>query len=176
MAGEEGSGIHQGVELAVRLREGDQAIIAHVHRELAAAGYADVRPAHLTIFQHLRPEGSRIGELAERAQLTNQSVGYLVDHLERQGYVERRRDPRNRRATLVCLTEHGRAEMAACARILEELERGLAGRIGPDRLGELRGLLGELDRALVAIGADGPESPSSDVGASGGRRADAPVP
>jgi hypothetical protein len=31
----------------------------------------------MTIFQHLRPDGLRIGELAERAQRTNQSVGFI---------------------------------------------------------------------------------------------------
>ena len=150
---------NHGAELAVRLRGGYQQIVAHVHRRLAAAGYADVRPAHMTIFQHVRPEGSRIGELAERAQLTNQSVGYLVDHLERRGYVERRPDPSNRRATLVCLTERGWAEMAACARILDDLERDLAARLGPDRLAELQALLVDLDGALGAIEASAGADP-----------------
>jgi DNA-binding MarR family transcriptional regulator len=145
---------NHGAELAVRLRIGYQQIVAHVHRRLAAEGFADVRPAHMTIFQHLRPEGSRIGELAERAQLTNQSVGYLVDHLERQGYVERRPDPTNRRATLVCLTDHGWAEMRACARILDELERDLADRLGSARLADLQALLIDLGAALDAV--DGP--------------------
>ncbi|HEU5432290.1 MAG TPA: MarR family transcriptional regulator [Thermomicrobiales bacterium] len=144
---------NHGAELAVRLRTGYQQIIAHVHRRLAEAGYADVRPAHMTIFQHLRPEGSRIGELAERAQLTNQSVGYLVDHLERQGYVERRPDPANRRATLVCLTDHGWAEMRACAGILDELERDLAERLDPARLAGLQTLLVDLGDALTEIDA-----------------------
>jgi acetamidase/formamidase len=56
-------------------------------------GFDDVRPAHMAIFQNLGPDGARIGELAERAKLTNQSVGYLVDYLEQHGYVERRPDP-----------------------------------------------------------------------------------
>ncbi len=47
----------------------------------------------MAIFQNLGPEGARIGELAERAKLTNQLVGYLVDYLEEHGYVERRPRP-----------------------------------------------------------------------------------
>lgn len=137
-----------GTELAVRLRIGYQAIVAHVHDRLADAGFDDVRPAHMTVFQHLRPEGSRIGEIAERAQLTNQSVGYLVDHLERRGYVERRPDPTNRRATLVCLTTRGWDEMRACARILDDLDRALAGRLGGQRLAQLQDDLADLDAAL----------------------------
>lgn len=133
------------------LGAGYRQIVACVHARLAEAGFDDVRPAHMTIFQHLRPEGSRIGELAERAQLTNQSVGYLVDHLERRGYVERRPDPTNRRATLVCLTERGWEEMRACGRILDELERALAERLGPERLARLHADLVILGAALQAI-------------------------
>ena len=138
-------------ELAVLLRAGFQQIVEHVHARLGRAGFDDVRPAHMTIFQHLRPEGSRIGELAQRAQLTNQSVGYLVDYLEQRGYVERRPDPTNRRATLVCLTERGWDEMRACARILEDLDAELASRLGPRRLEQLEGLLLDLTAALRAI-------------------------
>ena len=60
---------------------------------------------------------SAIGELAERAKLTNQSVGYLVDYLEEHGDAERRPDPANRPATLVCFTERGWDEADACAKI-----------------------------------------------------------
>jgi DNA-binding MarR family transcriptional regulator len=95
------------VGFADSLRDTFQMILQYVHRRLAQEGYDDVRPAHLAIFQHVRPEGSRIGQLAERCQLTNQSVGSLVDQLADRGYVERRADPTNRRATLVCLTDRG---------------------------------------------------------------------
>lgn len=149
--GEPESPTHR-TELAVLLGSDYRQIVEHVHARLAAAGFADVRPAHMAVFQHLRPEGSRIGELAERAQLTNQSVGYLVDHLERRGYVERRPDPTNRRATLVCLTDRGWAEMRACSRILEELETALAERLGRDRLSRLQTDLADLAAALRALG------------------------
>lgn len=142
---------HEGVggaELAEKLRDNFQLIIGYVHRRLAEFGFGDVRPAHMTIFQHLRPEGSRIGELAERASLTNQSVCYLVDYLEEHGYVERRPDPRNRRATLVCLTPKGWEEMRACAQILDELEQTLADSVGRGRLAQLHSLLLDFERAM----------------------------
>ncbi len=49
----------QGIPLGALLRMGYQGIVAHVHAHLADAGFDDVRPAHMTIFQHLLPEGSR---------------------------------------------------------------------------------------------------------------------
>lgn len=102
----------------------------------------------MTVFQHLRPEGSRIGELAEATQLTNQSVGYLVDYLESHGYVERRADPTNRRATLVCLTEKGWQEMLACAQILDGMEAQVERKLGAERLSELHSLLDDLTGAV----------------------------
>jgi DNA-binding MarR family transcriptional regulator len=102
----------------------------------------------MSVFQHLRPEGSRIGELAERAQVTNQSIGSLVDYLAEHGYVERRPDPRNRRATRVCLTERGWSEMRACSRILTELEGELTQAFGGERLSALRAEVDELQLAM----------------------------
>ena len=89
------------------MRTGYHRTMEYVQARLEQLGFDDVRPAHMAIFQNLGAEGARIGELAERAKLTNQSVGYLVDYLEEHGYVERRPDPTNRRATLVCFTERG---------------------------------------------------------------------
>lgn len=145
---------HQGIggaELAERLRDGFQAIVKYVHRRLGEAGYDDIRPAHMTIFQHLSPEGSRIGELSKRTHLTNQSVGYLVDYLDQHGYVERRPDPRNRRATLVCLTAKGWEEMRACALILDDVEAHLMRRLASDRLLDLHKLLADLGNALESL-------------------------
>jgi len=102
----------------------------------------------MAIFQNLGPEGARIGELAERAKLTNQSVGYLVDYLEEHGYVERRPDPRYRRATLVCFTERGWDEADVCAHILGDLDEELTRRVGAGRLQQLQALLVEVTDAL----------------------------
>lgn len=145
---------HEGMEFVVfadGLRDTFHLIMRYVHQRLAEEGYDDVRPAHLAIFQHVRPEGCRIGELAERCQLTNQSVGSLVDHLADRGYVERRADPTNRRATLVCLTERGWAEMGACADILAELEAKLSAAIGAPRLSTIRRQLANVQRALQEL-------------------------
>jgi DNA-binding MarR family transcriptional regulator len=71
-----------------------------------------------------------------------------VDYLEQHGYVERRPDPINRRATLVCFTERGWDEADACARILDDLDQDLTSRVGADRLQQLQDLLAEVTHAL----------------------------
>jgi DNA-binding MarR family transcriptional regulator len=140
--------LRAGNDLAMLMRTGHQRVMEYVQARLEQMGFDDVRPAHMAIFQNLGPEGARIGELAERAKLTNQSVGYLVDYLEEHGYVERRADPRNRRATLVCFTQRGWDEADACARILDKLDEELASRLGADKLQQLQGLLAEVTNLL----------------------------
>jgi hypothetical protein len=49
---------------------------------LAAAGY-DMTVAQARVFQRIDQDGSRITDLAEAAVLTKQTVGFLVDQLER---------------------------------------------------------------------------------------------
>src|ERR1700752_214720 len=126
----------------------------YVQVRLEQLGFDDVRPAHMAIFQNLGPEGARIGELAERAKLTNQSVGYLGDYREARGYVQRRPDPNNRRATLVCFTEQSCDEADACAHVVDELDAELANRLGAKRLEQLQAPLIELTDALKASVAE----------------------
>lgn len=140
--------LRTGDDLAMLMRTGYHRTMEYVQSRLEEMGFDDIRPAHMAIFQNLGPEGARIGELAERAKLTNQSVGYLVDYLEEHGYVERRPDPGNRRATLVCFTERGWDEADACARILGDLDEELIRRVGAGRLQQLQALLVEVTDAL----------------------------
>jgi DNA-binding MarR family transcriptional regulator len=140
--------LRAGDDLPMLMRAGYHRAMEYVQARLEQVGFDDVRPAHMAIFQNLGPEGARIGELAERAKLTNQSVGYLVDYLEEHGYVVRRPDPRNRRATLVCFTERGWDEADACARILDHLDAELTSRVGAEKLQQLQTLLTEVTDAL----------------------------
>src|SRR3954468_17194170 len=49
------------------------------------------------------------GDLAKAAELSPASVSAMLDHLERDGIVERRRSDRDRRVVVVTLTASGRA-------------------------------------------------------------------
>jgi MarR family transcriptional regulator, organic hydroperoxide resistance regulator len=49
------------------------------------------------------------GELAKAAELSPASVSTMLDHLERDGIVERRRSDHDRRVVVVTLTASGRA-------------------------------------------------------------------
>lgn len=85
----------------------DQELRRRVTAALHASGFPDYRSTYRSIFMWTRAEGSRVTELAELAQITQQSMSELVAELERRGYVERIPDPTDRRAVLVRRTERG---------------------------------------------------------------------
>lgn len=108
---------------------------------LAEAGFGDVTLAQARVFQRIDPEGSRLTELAEAAQVTKQTVGFLVDQLERAGYVERTPDPRDGRARLVRVADRGAAAVRASARVVADIEARWAAHLGPGRTAALRDAL-----------------------------------
>src|SRR4051812_9947223 len=101
--------------LGLLLREPYRMANEELHRRIADGGHPDVRLPHGDVFAYLDDGGTRVTELARRAQITKQSMGELVAHLERHGYVERVADPVDRRAKLVRATARG-SEVYAIAR------------------------------------------------------------
>jgi DNA-binding MarR family transcriptional regulator len=108
---------------------------------VAAAGFGDITLAQARVFQRIGPEGTRIGELAEQAQVTKQTTGFLVDQLERAGYVERVPDPADARARLVRIAGRGRAAGTVAAAAVAEVEAEWAAHLGARRMAQLRGAL-----------------------------------
>lgn len=134
--------------LGVNLRQAYDAFIGTVFDRLAEQGFDDMRPAHAQVFQNLKEEGVRLTELARAAGITAQSMGALVDDLERLGYVERARDPDDRRAALIRPTERGRAEVRAARKVIAAVERQWARRVGEDRYASLVEILDELNAVV----------------------------
>src|SRR5688572_9981273 len=96
------------VTLISLFRRTSQLMVAELADRLAAAGYTDIPTAAHPVFENLDRDGTRLTELAARADMTHQSMGELVATLEKRGYIERQPDPTDRRARLVCLTAKGR--------------------------------------------------------------------
>lgn len=133
------SGLNTGLLLFIPYR----AMEARVFAALAAAGH-DVTPAQARVFQRIGPEGSRITQLAEAAQITKQTAGFLVDQLERAGYVTRTPDPADARARLVRITPRGAAAIALAAEAVSEVEAEWAAHLGPRAMADLRRTLSRL--------------------------------
>lgn len=102
----------------------------------ARDGYADVRSAHVQLLRNLEPAGTSPTTLAQRAQVTKQTMGRLVKELVASGYVAGAPDPADGRAVRVVLTARGQAFLAYLAGALSDLERAFAGVLGPARLAE----------------------------------------
>jgi DNA-binding MarR family transcriptional regulator len=116
--------------------------------ELALRGFADLRPALLAVGQHIRPAGSRVTELAERSMLTKATVVYLVDELERLGYVLREPDPADGRAKLVVPTQRARKAETAAREAIAEIRDAWGQLIGPEAMATLERELRRLRAAL----------------------------
>jgi DNA-binding MarR family transcriptional regulator len=121
-----------------------RALESRVFEAMAAAGYADITPAQARIFQRIGPRGTRLTELAEQAQVTKQTAGFLVDQLERAGYVERVPDPADARARLVRIAPRGAAALPIAAAIVAEVEAKWTAHLGRQRMGQLRRALEQL--------------------------------
>jgi DNA-binding MarR family transcriptional regulator len=139
--------LNNGRKIGALLRIPFQATVECVRKKLEESGYTDLTMAHFTVFQHLPPGGARVSELAAQAQITKQSMGALVLHLERCGYLERHRDPTDRRASIVQLTARGEALVRVARSALQELEDDWDEHLGGDRMTQLRSTL----RDLIAL-------------------------
>ena len=115
-----------------------RALEARVFRALAEAGFDDFTPAQARVMQRIGPEGSRLTELAEAAQVTKQTAGFLVDQLERTGYVRRTPDPTDARARLIRIAERGAAAQPVAAAAIAEIEAEWRTHLGARRWAQLR--------------------------------------
>ncbi|HET6397523.1 MAG TPA: MarR family transcriptional regulator [Pseudoxanthomonas sp.] len=135
------------------LRQPYRALQDRTYAALAQRGFDDLRAAHSAVFRHIRPEGSRVTELAAQAGMTKQSMSYLVDALVRGGYLHIVPDPADGRAKLARLTLRGEQAMAALIELSLEWERRLARRLGAAKVAQLRELLEETIAAVERDGA-----------------------
>ena len=129
------------------LRTAFQAFVTALHEHLAGSEFADIGPAHGNVFQFIDRDGTRLTELARRAQLTKQAMQELVDYLERHGYVERVPDPHDARAKLVRLTKRGWEVIPVGHAAINEIEPSAKAALGARRYRQLRELLLDLGDA-----------------------------
>ncbi|MEV6286138.1 MarR family winged helix-turn-helix transcriptional regulator [Kribbella sp. NPDC051770] len=100
--------------------------------EVAAQGFDDLKHRHGAVMAYLEPDGVRATELSRLSGQHKQIIGTLVDELEALGYLERRPDPSDRRAKLVCPTERGLAQMRTADAVIAGIEAQHAERLGAD--------------------------------------------
>ncbi|MGN9837083.1 MarR family winged helix-turn-helix transcriptional regulator [Nonomuraea sp. H19] len=124
--------------------------------ELAARSRMDelLKPAGITALQYTaltvlrRRDGLSSAQLARNSFVTAQSMADMITSLERRGLISRRRDPANRRALLISLTDAGHELLTAYDEEMDALEaRMLSGLTQPQR----RDLETYLNRCRTAL-------------------------
>jgi DNA-binding MarR family transcriptional regulator len=104
--------------------------------------------ASMAVLGHLTLTGPlTVGEMAKHLDRAQSVVSEIVDHLEKDGLLERMRDARDRRRVLVWLSDDGFATVERARQVLslETLERAMRAMSKEDR----RALIGGM-RALLA--------------------------
>jgi DNA-binding MarR family transcriptional regulator len=117
---------------------------AELFARLVDAGLEDARVPHTHVTAYIKAEGSRLTELATQARMTLPAMSELVDDLERIGIVERRPDPSDGRAKLICLTDAGWQAMSTGRRVIAEMEADYAELVGAKRFEDAAVTLNEL--------------------------------
>ncbi|MGW4963498.1 MarR family winged helix-turn-helix transcriptional regulator [Nonomuraea sp. NPDC004186] len=145
-AGRQGDQGVSEIPLPTLFTQAKDVTLAELHRQLDKEGFEGIRYSHGAVFRFIDDEGSRLTMLAERSGLSKQALGEVVTELERHGYVERTTDPDDHRAKIIRLTERGMKAQIAAARILGDIERRWAQRLGQDRIAGMRIVLEEVVR------------------------------
>ena len=96
------------------------------------AARAQVSAAHVHITRHLELNGTRLTDLAERAGMSKQAMGDLVDQCEAWGLVTREPDPRDARARVVRFTPTGLAWLQAFKDAVAQAEREFRNEVGAE--------------------------------------------
>ncbi|WP_433932109.1 MarR family winged helix-turn-helix transcriptional regulator [Sorangium cellulosum] len=133
----------------------DERAAARIAR--GARGVSQVRRAHTALMPYIDLEGTRLTDLAERARVTKQAVGQLVEELEAMGVVERTPDPEDRRAKRVRFTPYGIKALLHGLGVLQELEEELTRSLGQKQMASLKKGLTALLAALESSEASEPQ-------------------
>ncbi|SFQ96908.1 DNA-binding transcriptional regulator, MarR family [Lentzea waywayandensis] len=131
-----------GLLLFIPSREVENRILAAV----VAAGF-EITQAQARVLMRVGPDGTRLTELAEAAQVTKQTAGFLVDQMEKVGYVERVPDPTDGRARLVRVTGKAKEAVPVANAEMARIEAEWEQHIGRRRMAQLREaleMLGEI--------------------------------
>ncbi|CAL9365391.1 MarR family winged helix-turn-helix transcriptional regulator [Streptomyces sp. enrichment culture] len=136
---EDADELNLGLLMFIPYRFMESAVMA----ALKSAGH-DISLSQARVFQRIAPQGSRLAELAEASQVSKQTIGSIVDQLERAGYVRREPDPRDARARLVTITARGHELVELSLPVVRDIQRQWTAHLGPERTRQLKQALESL--------------------------------
>ncbi|WP_328408664.1 MarR family winged helix-turn-helix transcriptional regulator [Nocardia sp. NBC_00403] len=142
------------MDFGVLLGQAYQAFVWELHAHLAERGHRMLGASYGYVLRTLSENALTASQLGERLGITAQGAAKIVDEMVRHGYVERRPDPADKRAKLLCLSDRGRDTLDAVREFHAEYERRLVARVGADQVATVRAVLGEIVGTAVDSGAE----------------------
>jgi DNA-binding MarR family transcriptional regulator len=113
--------------------------------------HLDLSEGRMGVLWRLRVKGSMtLGDLAESQDVSPRNITGLVDHLEKDGLVERFADPEDRRATRVRLAPAGKQKLSDIKNQIGSPRHGVVAGFTDEELNQLRHLLLKLVRNMSA--------------------------
>ena len=152
MTGPEEQDVNLGLLMFVGYRSMESRVLGALHE----SGFEDMSAAKARVFERIGAQGTRLTDLAEQAQVTKQTAGSLVDQLEQAGYVERRPDPSDARARLICIAERGLAAVQVAAGVVAQVEEEWTQHLGERDTRHLRRILTRLREITDPYRRSGP--------------------
>jgi MarR family transcriptional regulator, multiple antibiotic resistance protein MarR len=107
---------------------------------------AGVGAGHFELLRYVRDHpDARVADLASAFAIGVGTTSKIVDRLEKQGWVERRPNPANRRSSLLALTPAGESVVSRAEPVWQTtIQQVLGGAVAPDELTALSLALGAL--------------------------------
>jgi len=139
----------QGTDLGILLALAYQEFVRELREAHVGAGFHDIGRSDGYVFRALAARPMTVSVLATRLQISKQGAGQIVDDMQRRGYIERRPDPEDKRARLICLSARGEAALSAARNFHRRYERRLVRVHGAAAVATLRAAL-----EAMAGGAD----------------------
>jgi DNA-binding MarR family transcriptional regulator len=115
----------------------------------AGAGFGDVRRPHGYVLRYLEQRGSRITDIAQRAGITKQTTGKIVQNLVRLGYVTVRNVAGDNRVRLVQFSARGRELVNSSNTLIVQIHDSYAERVGRDTVARFETALEQFIRQLA---------------------------
>lgn len=135
--------------IAWELGETSRMLRRQFNRHAASVGATSAQ--WRAMFWLSREPGMKQVELAERLDVEPITAGRTIDRLEEARLVERRRDPDDRRAWRLYLTDQADPMIEQLAAVAEEVLAGALAGIGRDEIAAMRDVLARIRENVSAI-------------------------
>ena len=129
---------HQKASLGHLFSRVGRMLTGHAISKVHNAGFPEVRESWLPILQHVEEEGIRSIDLANRLAISKQAANQMVKEIQKQGYLQRNPDPKDKRAQLITLTDQGWQAWVIGLKAMAEMERRLETQLGLDNVDHMR--------------------------------------